>query len=85
MSPKAKAIAATLALMLLGIPLAYVLTVLLFPFWAWLETRTGIEAAGHSGPAAWCFWLVYFLMLAACALGAWRAIARTGGAGGADA
>jgi hypothetical protein len=85
MSPKSRGIVATVVLMLLGIPLAFVLTLLLFPFWTWLEARTGIEAAGLSGPDAWCYWMVYFLMLLACAIGAWRAIAKAGDIGGTDA
>lgn len=85
MSPRAKGITAVIVLGLLGIPLAFVLTIVLFPFWTWLEARTGIEAAGDAGPAAWCYWLVYFLMLAACAIGAWRAIAKIGNVGGTDA
>lgn len=71
-----QAIIATGSLVVLGIPLALVVTVLLFPFWNWFETRTGIEAVGHSGPATWCFVAVYFTMLLACFLGARRAIRR---------
>ena len=47
MSPKLQAIIATGSLVVLGIPLALVVTVLLFPFWNWFETRTGIEAMGR--------------------------------------
>jgi hypothetical protein len=45
-------------------PLGAITTLLLLPLWRWLEARHGIEAVGHSGPAAWCygasflFWLV---------------------------
>ena len=48
-------VAALIALALLS----FVLTVLLFPFWSWLESSFGIESIGHSGPAEWCFWLVF--------------------------
>jgi len=52
--------------MLVGcIPVAFVLTILLFPPWGWVERRWGIESVGHSGPANWCFWLVYGACVAA--------------------
>ena len=85
MTPRTRPIVATVVLMLLGMPLAFVLTILLSPFWTWLEASTGIEAVGHSGPATWCYWLVYVLMLAACAIGAWHAIRKAGGNSGMDA
>ena len=43
------------------VPLAFVLTFLLVPLWRWIEATYGIESIGHSGPADWCFSLVYFL------------------------
>lgn len=33
------------------------LTLMLLPLWGWLDTRFGIEALGHSGPAPWCYGL----------------------------
>ena len=44
---------------LVAIPLSAVTVVALFPFWSWFEARTGIESLGHSGPATWCFVVVY--------------------------
>ena len=76
MTPKAQAIVATSSLVLLGIPLAFVATLLLYRFWNWFEAQTGIESMGHSGPAAWCFIAVYMAMLLACYVGAHRAIRR---------
>ncbi|OGT56096.1 MAG: hypothetical protein A3E01_17675 [Gammaproteobacteria bacterium RIFCSPHIGHO2_12_FULL_63_22] len=76
MTPKTQAIVATGSLVLLGIPLAFVATLLLYPFWNWLEAQTGIESMGHSGPATWCFVAVYVAMLLACYVGARRAIRR---------
>jgi hypothetical protein len=35
------------------------LTILLLPFWTWIEVRFGIESVGHSGPADWCYWTTY--------------------------
>jgi hypothetical protein len=42
-----------------ALPLALILTILLWPFWNWFELVSGIESLGHSGPAAWCFFAVY--------------------------
>ena len=40
-------------------PLSVLITIVLAPLWRWLEAGTGIEAIGHSGPAAWCYVLVF--------------------------
>lgn len=40
-------------------------TVLLIPFWRWLEATTGTELSGHSGPSGGCFIAIYLLILAA--------------------
>jgi len=76
MTPQAKNTVVLATLVFLGIPLSYLLTLLLFPFWTYLEAKTGIESAGHSGPAAWCFLLVFAFMLIACVLGVVRAVRR---------
>lgn len=76
MTPNAKNIVVLGALVVLGIPLSYLLTLLLFPFWTYVEATTGIESAGDSGPAAWCFALVFALMLIACVIGVFRAVRR---------
>jgi hypothetical protein len=46
------------------LPLSWTFTFMTFPFWRFLDTQTGIESFGHSGPAEWCFWLDYALMVA---------------------
>lgn len=56
-----------LATLLLLAPLAaglgsLLLTIGLVPFWRWLEATTGLESIGHSGPAAWCYWLNFGLL-----------------------
>ena len=56
-----------LGIVLVIAPLSIVATILLFPFWSWFEAATGIESVGHSGPAEWCF-AVVFLVLAASAV-----------------
>lgn len=45
----------SLGVLLLSLPLGVLLTLLLLPLWRWLEGTVGIEAIGHSGPAAWCY------------------------------
>jgi hypothetical protein len=47
-----------------AVPLSILGTILLFPVWSWLEASTGIESVGHSGPAEWCY-AVLFLAMAA--------------------
>jgi len=49
------------AVLLASAPLSVLLTLLLIPFWRWLEATYGIESIGHSGPAEWCY-VVMFLM-----------------------
>jgi hypothetical protein len=51
------------ALALLLAPPAVVLTWLLRPAWDWLESTTGIESLGHSGPADWCYGATYVALL----------------------
>ncbi len=46
------------------VPAGPVLTLLLFPWWSWLERATGWESMGHSGPAGWCFVAVWCVLLA---------------------
>jgi hypothetical protein len=53
------------ALLLVGcVPLAAFTTLLLFPFWSWVEATFAVEAVGHSGPADWCYWTAYVLWVA---------------------
>ena len=44
-------------------PLSIIITVVLFPFWSWLESSSGIESVGHSGPADWCYLFVFVVLL----------------------
>ena len=59
----------TLALALLfaaaALPLSAMTTLALLPLWRFVEERYGIESVGHSGPADWCFILIYALWLTA--------------------
>jgi hypothetical protein len=64
-----------IALAFAALPAAFVATLLLYPFWSWLEATYGIESVGHSGPADWCFETVYGVLIVvslAWLLRAWR-------------
>lgn len=37
------------------VPLSLIITFLAHPFWRASEAWTGVESAGHSGPAEWCY------------------------------
>lgn len=54
--PRAAAIA---GIIVLALPVAFVLTMMLAPAWSAIERRWGIESLGHSGPATWCYALVF--------------------------
>jgi len=62
----------TIALALLfaaaALPLSAIMTLALLPLWRVVEERYGIESVGHSGPADWCFILIYALWLTAGAV-----------------
>ena len=62
----------TIALALLyaavALPLSAITTLALLPLWRVVEERYGIESVGHSGPADWCFILIYALWLTAGAI-----------------
>jgi hypothetical protein len=42
-----------------SLPVTFVFTYSLMPLWRILERDFGIESVGHSGPARWCFGVVY--------------------------
>ena len=48
---------------LLGVPVTFLATIALLPLWSEIERRYGIESVGHSGPADWCFWVVFVIYL----------------------
>jgi hypothetical protein len=52
-------VAAAFAILLGSAPASILLTLLLLPFWRWLEQSQGIESVGHSGPAEWCYAAVF--------------------------
>jgi hypothetical protein len=58
----------TASIVLIAAPLSLLTTILLLPFWSWLEATTGIETIGHSGPAEWCYAVVFLVMAAGAVL-----------------
>ena len=51
-----------------ALPVSIVATIMLLPLWSWLEASTGIESVGHSGPADWCYAIVFLILAAGAAL-----------------
>ena len=46
-----------------SLPLAFLGTIIIHAFWRWFEEKTGIESYGHSGPALWCYWADYTIIV----------------------
>ena len=67
-------------LLLLCFPLAVVLTFVTAPIWLRIEMRFGVESYGHSGPAEWCYLVVYVLLVIACTF-VWSRRTRMGSTG----
>jgi thiosulfate reductase cytochrome b subunit len=62
--------------LVLMMPLAIITTLLMAPFFSWIEARFGIEAVGHSGPAEWCYVTVYVTLVVFVTVGSQRLISR---------
>jgi hypothetical protein len=58
-------IAAGVTIIVISFPVAFWLTILLLPLWGWIEDSYGIESLGHSGPADWCFSVVFLVVISA--------------------
>ena len=52
------------SILLLCLPVAVLLTLMLLPLWPRIGAALGVTAVGPSGPAAWCFVLVYAVLAA---------------------
>jgi hypothetical protein len=50
------------SILLLCLPVAVLLTLMLLPVWPRIGAVLGVTAVGPSGPAAWCFVLVYAVL-----------------------
>ena len=68
MKRAATAIALIVLFAAAAVPLSAITTLALLPLWRYIEARYGIESVGHSGPADWCFILLYTLWLLAGAV-----------------
>ena len=51
----------TIVMLFILVPVAVIVTLLAVPVWSWIEKYFSIEAIGHSGPAQWCYLVVYLL------------------------
>ena len=71
---KALVIAGGVAIAAVLVPISFFATILLLPVWRAIEAYLGVEAIGHSGPAQWCFALVYLLLLAASLIACRRCV-----------
>ena len=60
---KLKSFITLVIVLLVSLPVAVLVTILIFPFWNWFETVTGIESFGHSGPADWCYLFDYAIIV----------------------
>lgn len=57
--------------LLISAPVSIVATIFLLPFWRWVETISGIESIGHSGPAEWCYLAMFALVFLGSLLILW--------------
>lgn len=64
-----------LVILVVTAPFAFALTFVTFPLWRWIDLNTPIEAFGHSGPADWCFYVTYAVLLVAI-LGTYACVGR---------
>jgi hypothetical protein len=79
MSAEATRVARRAAVLILNavaaMPASVIATLASIPFWSFVERRFGIESVGHSGPADWCFEVVYVVWMALTGI-AWLALIR---------
>jgi len=58
-------------LLALLLPVTFIVTFILTPLWSWIEDTFNIESVGHSGPANWCFTVVFALLVGSVIPGFW--------------
>jgi hypothetical protein len=63
-----KSTAIAILIVVLLVPTSIAITLMLTPFWRWLESTLSIESIGHSGPSAWCYYGVLSALLAVALL-----------------
>ena len=52
-----------LGVCIVSMPIAVVATIILLPFWRWLEKTLAVESVGHSGPSEWCYLFIYMIVV----------------------
>ncbi len=67
-------------LALVSLPLGVFITLVLLPFWRWLEASYAIESVGHSGPAGWCYLVSILVCLLALSSSYLVSVVRGGSA-----
>ena len=50
-------------MLVIAIPISFITTILIHPFWRWFERVSGIESFGHSGLSEWCYWFDYMVII----------------------
>ncbi|MES2626460.1 MAG: hypothetical protein V4628_14340 [Pseudomonadota bacterium] len=63
MKLSSKTLLSIVAVLLIAAPLTVIITLLLYPLWSWLDVIAGVESLGHSGPAKWCYEVVYLVLV----------------------
>lgn len=61
MKRQVRSFLAVITILVLCLPTGFIITVVLYPFWLWIENTFDLESVGHSGPSDWCFWVVYLI------------------------
>ena len=72
---RVKGAAIAIAILLACFPAAAVLTILTSPMWSGFEDLTSLEAYGHSGPAEWCYLVMYGLLVGIATV-VWQKVGR---------
>ena len=78
MADRLRGVCIALVICLISAPIAIFVTIALIPLWSWIESTFKIESIGHSGPALWCYWVGYIIILTGLSLVWWVIRSRTG-------
>ena len=67
-----RALLLVVVVLLMSAPASIVITLFLLPLWSWVEDASGVESIGHSGPAEWCYLVIFLALTGGSLLGLWR-------------
>ena len=56
-------VAIATVILVICFPISILATIITSSFWLWIENTFGIEAYGHSGPAEWCYLVIYLVIV----------------------